>query len=371
MQTVTWSCVVSRSACAVPESAGAGSRWPGTAVVAAVSSVTSLLRAGFLSPPTASNLPPAGHDEKRGAPRRSGERRGAQADPRHRLGLLGLPEDLVDLLDLGQQFLCLGHIRAALGTRSPRELGGLVEQLVQLGILLEVRRLEVVGPQHPEVMLDQLGTLFLDNQRAGPELGVRVLLVLFRDGLDGFCLDPGLRRVIDSARQVAVGVGDGLRLEQAGEQPHRFPFSGLLTCRPDTTPAPCADTWRDACTGRSGGSRWPNGPWGLPCVPATGCWSAVPAGSGPDRSCSPGTRSGPRCSSSSAPPAASTAAGGSNRTTRTRAPWTAGVSGRCRGRSSRAACWPATGARGPVLDPERTGCHAPAQARTAPSPDGA
>src|SRR6266446_1613014 len=196
MQTVTWSCVVSRSACAA-----AGSRWPGTAVVAAVSSVTSLLRAGFRSPPTASNLPPAGHGEKRGAPRRSAELRGAQAGPRYRLGLLGLPEDLVDLLDLGQQFLGLGHVHAALGARGARQLGGLVEQLVQL-------------------------------------------LVLFRDGLDGFCLDPGLRRVIDSARQVAVGVGDGLRLEQAGEQPHRFPFSGWLTCRPDTTPAACADTWR-------------------------------------------------------------------------------------------------------------------------------
>src|SRR5262245_9269743 len=81
MQTVTWS----RSA-----GAAAGSRWPGTdpsAVVAAVSSVTSLLRAGSRSPPTvlfevhviqipqsvldnahASNLPPAGHGEKHGAP---------------------------------------------------------------------------------------------------------------------------------------------------------------------------------------------------------------------------------------------------------------------------------------------------------------
>src|SRR5690242_16946890 len=134
--------------------------------------------------------------------------------------LLGLPEDLVDLLDLGQQFVRLGHVHAALGTRGPGELGGLVEQLVQLRVLLEVRRLEVVGPQHPQVMLDQLGTLFLDEDRAGPELGVRVLRVLLRDGLDRFRLDPGLRRVIDSARQVAVGVDDALSLEQAGEPPH-------------------------------------------------------------------------------------------------------------------------------------------------------
>src|SRR6266702_12375 len=344
MQTVTWSCA-SRSACAVPASGGTGSRWPGTAVVAAVSSVTSLLLAGFpvaahCKQPTARrpgretrraarHLPSAflcsrsvlsvsGSAPDVGKPglrARVSRRWARDRGRRDRLGLLGLPEDLVDLLDLGQQFLRLGHVHAALGAGGARELGGLVEQLVQLRVLVEVRRLEVVGPQHPQVVLDQLGTLFLDEDRAGPELGVRVLLVLFRDGLDGFRLDPGLRRVIDSARQVAVGVGDGLRLEQACEQPHRFPFSGLVTGRPDTT--------------------------------------AGPAGSGPGRSCSPGTRSGRRCSSSSAPPAAPTAAGGSPRTTRMRAPWTAGASGRCRGRSSRAACWPATG--GSVLYPERAG----------------
>ncbi len=47
---------------------GPGSRWPGTVVVAAGSSVTSLLRAGIRSPPTACNLRPAAHDEKRAAP---------------------------------------------------------------------------------------------------------------------------------------------------------------------------------------------------------------------------------------------------------------------------------------------------------------
>src|SRR3989440_9616680 len=97
--------------------------------------------------------------------------------------------------------------------------------------------------------------LGLPEDRAGPELGVRVLRVLFRDGLDRFRVDPGLRRVIDSARQVAVGVDDGLRLEQACEQPHRFPFSARVACRADTTPAACADTWRDAWTGPSGGPR--------------------------------------------------------------------------------------------------------------------
>src|SRR5690349_9314710 len=179
--------------------------------------------------------------------------------------LLGLPEDLADPLDLRQQFVRLGHVHAALGPRGPSELGGLVEQLVQLRVLLEVRRLEVVGPQHPEVVLDQLGALFLDEDRTGPELGVRVLRVLFRDGLDRFRLDPGLRRVIDSARQVAVGMDDGLRLEQACEQPHRFPFSGF-----------CLQTrhYRYLSSESEAGSRWLDSP----CLAARAL--AIPCGGG-------------------------------------------------------------------------------------------
>ena len=99
------------------------------------------------------------------------------------------------------------------------------------------RWLEVVGPQHPQVMLDQLRTLLLDDQAARPELRIGVLLVLLNDGLDGLRLDPGLRWVIDSARQVTVGVGHGLRLEQAGKQPHRFPFSDTLALQVRHYPA--------------------------------------------------------------------------------------------------------------------------------------
>src|SRR5215831_15677660 len=72
---------------------------------------------------------------------------GPQAPP-SRLALLGLPEDLVDLRDLAQQLVRLGHVHAALGARGAGQLGGLVEQLVQVRVLLEVRRLEVVRPQH-------------------------------------------------------------------------------------------------------------------------------------------------------------------------------------------------------------------------------
>ena len=93
----------------------------------------------------------------------------------------------------------------ALGAAGAGELGGLVEQVVQLRVLLEVRGLEVVGPQHPQVVLDQLGALLLDDDRAGPEVGVVVAVVLLDDGLDRLGLDPGLGGVVDAARQVAVG----------------------------------------------------------------------------------------------------------------------------------------------------------------------
>ena len=72
-------------------------------------------------------------------------------------------------------------VHRALGAGSTGELGGLVDQLVQLGVLLEVRRLEVVGPQHPEVVLDQLGALLLDQDRAGAEVGVVVVVDLGDD----------------------------------------------------------------------------------------------------------------------------------------------------------------------------------------------
>src|SRR5207248_10667012 len=88
--------------------------------------------------------------------------------------LLGLPEDLGDLLDLTEQLVGRADVHAALGATGAGQLGRLVEQLVQLGVLLEVRRLEVVGPQHPQVVLDQLRPLLLDHNGAGAESGVAV-----------------------------------------------------------------------------------------------------------------------------------------------------------------------------------------------------
>jgi hypothetical protein len=77
---------------------------------------------------------------------------------------------------------------------------------VELGVLLQVGRLEVVGPQHPEVVLGEVGPLLLDDQGAGLEGLVVRRLVLLLDGLHRLGLDPGLGGVVDAAGEVAVGV---------------------------------------------------------------------------------------------------------------------------------------------------------------------
>src|SRR3954470_16608037 len=120
---------------------------------------------------------------------------------------LGLPEDLVDLGDVVQQLLTFRGVHAALATGGAGRLRGLVEQLVQLRVLLEVRRLEVVGPQHPQVVLDQVRPLLLDQDGAGTEDRVLVGLVLLLDGLDRLRLDAGLGRVVHAAGEVAVSGG--------------------------------------------------------------------------------------------------------------------------------------------------------------------
>ena len=53
--------------------------------------------------------------------------------------------------------------------RRTRGLGGVPEEGVEVGVLLEVLGLEVVGPQHPEVVLDHVGPLFLDDDGPLPE----------------------------------------------------------------------------------------------------------------------------------------------------------------------------------------------------------
>ena len=112
----------------------------------------------------------------------------------------------------------------ALGARGAGELGGLVHQRVQLRVLLEVRGLEVVGPQHPEVVLDELRALLLDQDGARAEVGVVVVRDLADDGLDRLGLDAGLGGVVHATGQVAVGGN----LDGGGEQSREHPVSSRL-----------------------------------------------------------------------------------------------------------------------------------------------
>lgn len=73
---------------------------------------------------------------------RCNRRRGAGS------GLLRLPEDLVDLGDVVERLLARRRVGGRLGGREG--LQGVVDQLVQLGVLLEVRGLEVVAPEDGE-----------------------------------------------------------------------------------------------------------------------------------------------------------------------------------------------------------------------------
>src|SRR6266508_6200764 len=93
-----------------------------------------------------------------------------------RLRGLRLPEDLRELVDRVQQILALCRVLGPL--RVAGFLRGVPEELVQLRVVLEVLGLEVVRPQHPEVLLDQVGSLLLDGDRAVLEDRVLGPLVL-------------------------------------------------------------------------------------------------------------------------------------------------------------------------------------------------
>src|SRR3954463_1698388 len=152
-----------------------------------------------------------------------------------RSGLLRLPEDVGDLVDLREQVVGGLRVHGGLRARPAGELARLVDQHVELRVLLEVRRLEVVGPQHREVVLDQLRALLLDEDGAGPEVRVVVVGDLSDDGLDRLRLEPRLGRVVDAAGKVAVG----LYLEGGSEQSrkHAGPFVRGGDVTGETTPA--------------------------------------------------------------------------------------------------------------------------------------
>ncbi len=99
-------------------------------------------------------------------------------------------------------------------------LGGLPERLVQAGVLLEVLRLEVVVPEDVQVVLDELGALLLDVDASGAEELVVAGIVLLDDAQARLGLDPGLLRVVDAARDVAVGVNVPRRAQQGAQGEH-------------------------------------------------------------------------------------------------------------------------------------------------------
>src|SRR6185312_4475489 len=101
---------------------------------------------------------------------------------------------------------------------------------------------EVVGPQHPQVVLDELGALLLDEQRPGAELRILVRLVLLSNGFDRLGLDPRLRGVVHTARQVAVRTGDNAGSEEVWQSHvilRRLRFDLLLDPTPERTGQTC------------------------------------------------------------------------------------------------------------------------------------
>src|ERR671936_1997121 len=75
------------------------------------------------------------------------------------LGPAGRLPGGVDLVDQVEQLLGVGDVGRGLDLR--RLLVGVPEQIVEVRDLVDVLRLEVVVPEDVEVMLDELGALFL------------------------------------------------------------------------------------------------------------------------------------------------------------------------------------------------------------------
>ncbi len=142
---------------------------------------------------------------------------------------------------------------------APASLVASLNSWCRFGYFSKCGGLEVVGPQHPEVVLDELGALLLDDQRAGAELRVGVRLVLLADRLDRFGLDPGLRRVVDTAGQVAVGTDDGATVSGGAAVASGLLLDDICDDRRSRDPTPGSET-RDGVAGRSPcssvGRRW-------------------------------------------------------------------------------------------------------------------
>ena len=127
-------------------------------------------------------------------------------------------------------------------------------------------------------MLDQIGPLLLDVDRADAERRVGVVLHLVHDLQTAFGLDAGLLRVVDAARQVAVRarhsarLGDGTELRKRprhaprGDAAFGFRSSSFLPRGPRSFPAPWAEYCRARATvGTVAGHPRPQEPCDRPC----------------------------------------------------------------------------------------------------------
>src|SRR5687767_14090488 len=129
-----------------------------------------------------SRIPPA---------RRSGRATSGRpaADPRLLRAAGRLPH-LVDGVDHAEQVACRGGVHRLLHLRG--RLRRLPEGVVEVRVLLEVLRLEVVVPQHVEVELHELGALLLDVDASGAEELVIAGVMLLDDPQAGLRLDACL-----------------------------------------------------------------------------------------------------------------------------------------------------------------------------------
>lgn len=119
------------------------------------------------------------------------------------LGFLSLPEYLRNFIDHIQKLLSFFWLTVVFALASL--FRSFPELVVEIWILFYMLRLEVVGPEYPEVMLDELTTLFLDKQRADTIVALKVLH-LIHDSLNALRLNLCLRGVINTARQITMRI---------------------------------------------------------------------------------------------------------------------------------------------------------------------
>src|SRR5439155_6138564 len=123
------------------------------------------------------------------------------------VSLLGRPEDVRDLLHRGLEVRGGLRVDALLVLRA--ELRGLPEGVVELRVLLEMLRLEVVAPEDEQFLLADLGVLLLDRDRSDVEVPAGVVVAGRTGDLFDHLRDRVRRnlrggRVVDAAWDVAV-----------------------------------------------------------------------------------------------------------------------------------------------------------------------